>query len=238
MRTNKGPFPSRPATGFALFKESAKEAMPAGKGMCSIQKEVGAQWKAMPEEEKAKYKREAAPAWIQYFNVIGETAKARKLTNKLNGVMKRRRANLAVGGFIKKVDTNGKAYFHNETTGMASRTKVLLVDDLLTPKVKSGMKGMTGWLVFRSVNAKKFAPDFKENSKQAGAAWKALSDVEQEDFRKRAIVLNARSVNAAPADSVAAADVADAAAAHSDALDESAESSESESSESDEEDDI
>jgi hypothetical protein len=187
--------------------------------MCSIQKEVGAQWTALTEDEKTKYKNEAAPAWIEYFTAIGEPAKARKLANKVSGVVKRRRANLLVGGFVKKQDVNGKTYFHNETTGMASRTKVLLVADLLKPKVKSAAKGLTGWLVFRSVNAKMFSSDFKENSKEAGAAWKALSQeeqartcawiaflliphshtCEQEGFKKRAVILNASAAGAAPA---------------------------------------
>jgi hypothetical protein len=207
----------RPPTGFSLFAETVKSSLPATVvGMCTIQKEVSSQWGRLSDEEKGKFKKQADPAWVEYFKAIGEPKKARKLENKLNGVIKRRRVTAVVGGFMKKVDSNGKRYFHNETTGMASRTKVLLVEDLLAPKAKgTATKGMTGWLVYRSVNSRKFSSDFKENSKQAGAAWKALSVAEQEVFKKRAVQVNQSASRAAAEGGVIGAHKAQIPAAES-----------------------
>jgi hypothetical protein len=168
--------------------------------MCEINAESALRWKALSQEERARFGLDAAPAWVIYYQQMGKPTKARALENKLTGSKKRvrsvstrRPAAETYGYTAKKHPVTGKKYFHDELTGLASLTRVMPVDLLLQATAPRTNKGhTTGWLLFRDAKKGVYSADFKTNTKEAGYAWKnTLKEEEREAYKQQAAVKNA-----------------------------------------------
>jgi hypothetical protein len=192
--------PDRPPTGYMLYCQSIRGDLSEKTTMCEINAESALRWKALSEEERARFGLDAAPAWVIYYQQMGKPMKARALENKLTGSKKRvrsvstRRSAVETYGYTaKKHPVTGKKYFHDELTGLASLTRVMPVDLLLQATAPRTNKGhTTGWLLFRHAKKGVYSADFKTNTKEAGHAWKnTLTEEEREAYKQQAAVKNA-----------------------------------------------